>query len=72
VAQCDVSYEERCWSETAENMHLSALPPTPSDRRGVCSGYCGYGVARRKAMRGLFKKVKEAGLYEADYTGDAR
>jgi excisionase family DNA binding protein len=29
-------------------------------------------LARRKAMRGLLKKVKEAGLYEADYTGDAR
>lgn len=26
---------------------------------------------RRKAMSSLFKKIKEAGLYEADYTGDA-
>jgi hypothetical protein len=26
---------------------------------------------RRKAMSGLFKKIKEAGLYDADYTGDA-
>jgi excisionase family DNA binding protein len=26
---------------------------------------------RRSRMSGLFKKVKEAGLYDADYTGDA-
>jgi len=25
---------------------------------------------RRTRLGGLFKKVKDAGLYEADYTGD--
>jgi excisionase family DNA binding protein len=26
---------------------------------------------RREAMGGLFKKIKDAGLYDASYTGDA-
>lgn len=26
---------------------------------------------RREAMSGLFRKIKDAGLYDADYTGDA-